>query len=61
MATASCSLLPTSRVQVVNRCPQPGGELDLSRWLLLTGLVALVGDALLTQLGVRLWRRRRSS
>lgn len=28
MATATCSLLPTSRVQVVNRCPQPGGELD---------------------------------
>ena len=41
--------------------PQPGGELDLSRWLLLAGLVALVGDALLTQLGVRLWRRRRAS
>ena len=28
VATASCSLLPTSRVRVVNRCPQPGGELD---------------------------------
>ena len=38
--------------------PQPGGELDLSRWLLIAALAVAVGDALLTQLGVRLWRER---
>ncbi len=38
--------------------PQPGGELDLSRWLLIAAVALLLGDALLTQLGVRLVRRR---
>ncbi len=37
---------------------QPGGELDLSRWLLIAVVVLLVGDALLTHLGVRLVRDR---
>ncbi|MBK8476682.1 MAG: hypothetical protein IPL39_10300 [Opitutaceae bacterium] len=40
------------------RAAQPGGKLDLSRWLLIAAVVAMVGDALLIQLGVRLVRDR---
>jgi hypothetical protein len=35
---------------------QPGGELDLTRWMLIAAAVLVVAEALLTQLGVRLWR-----